>query len=109
MRDPPTCRVRKVDRLLREALEPASWPARWTSPGLGLVTVTRVDVTADLQTARVFVSLFGAADPEAGLERLRKRSGWPRGRLAARVQLKYNPTLFFSWIRLPSSRTGWNG
>jgi ribosome-binding factor A len=91
---PADLRVRKVDRLLREALSQVL--ARdMDEPGLGLITVTRVEVTADLQTARVMVSLFGAADPEAGLERLRKRSGWLRGRLAARVQLKYNPTLFF--------------
>lgn len=94
MTRPADLRVRKVDRILRDALSEIL-ARELDEPGLGLVTVTRVDVTPDLQSARVLVSLFGAPDPEAGLERLRKRTGWLRGRLATRVQLKYNPVLFF--------------
>lgn len=62
----------------------------------GFVTVTRVEVTADLLNARVYVSVFGSPDPEAFLERLEKSKGRIRKTLAARIKLKYNPALFFS-------------
>ncbi len=48
----------------------------------GLLTVTRVEMTPDLLTARVFLSVFGSGDPAALLERLEKRKGFLRqGRL----------------------------
>ena len=91
---PADLRVRKVDRLLREALS-RILAREMDEAEAGLVTVTRVQTTADLQSARVFVSLYGAPDPEAALERLRKRTGWLRHCLATQVELKYNPMLFF--------------
>ncbi|MDD8026868.1 MAG: ribosome-binding factor A [Acidobacteriota bacterium] len=91
---PADLRVRKVERLLRDALgEILSREAE--EPGGALVTVTRVTATPDLLTARVSLSVFGAPDPEAALERLRRRTGWFRHQLAARVELKYNPALLF--------------
>ncbi len=62
----------------------------------GFVTVTRVEVTADLLNAHVSISVFGSPDPKAFLERLEKSKGRIRKALAARVKLKYNPALFFS-------------
>ncbi|NLH75414.1 MAG: 30S ribosome-binding factor RbfA [Acidobacteria bacterium] len=62
----------------------------------GLLTVTRVEMTPDLLTARVFVSVFGADDPAALLDRLERRKGYIRRTLASRIELKYNPELFFA-------------
>ncbi len=41
----------------------------------GLVTVTRVEMTPDLLTARVYLSVFGRRDPKAPLDRLEARKG----------------------------------
>jgi len=64
--------------------------------GSGLITVTRVEMTADLQNARVFVSFFGNIDPQEGLALLERRKGYLRRAIASEVKLKYNPTLVFS-------------
>ena len=60
-----------------------------------LVTVTRVDVPADLKSARVYLSVFGGEDPAPIFAHLERRTGFLRKRLAAAVKLKYNPMLFF--------------
>ncbi|OGD14519.1 MAG: ribosome-binding factor A [Candidatus Aminicenantes bacterium RBG_16_63_14] len=62
----------------------------------GFLTVTRVEMTPDLLTARVFLSVFGTEDPGALLDRIDKSKGYIRRTLASRVKLKYNPQLFFA-------------
>jgi ribosome-binding factor A len=62
----------------------------------GLLTVTRVEMTPDLLTARVFLSVFGTGDPAALLDRIGRSKGYIRRTLASRVKLKYNPELFFA-------------
>jgi ribosome-binding factor A len=64
-------------------------------PGPGLITVTRVEMTPDLMTTRVFVSVFGGDGPEEVFARLEKRKAHVRRLLASRVNLKYNPALIF--------------
>lgn len=65
-------------------------------PASGLLTVTRVEMTPDLHSARITFSVFGTADPRDILARLEKRKGQIRRALASRVRLKYNPQLFFA-------------
>ncbi len=62
----------------------------------GLITVTRVEVTDDLMTAHVYLSVFGESNKEALLALLEKRKGHIRRILATRINLKYNPELIFS-------------
>jgi len=69
--------------------------------GTGFVTVTRVEMTPDLLRARIFLSVFGAEDPAAVLDRIERRTGRIRHVLASRVKLKYNPQLFFALDRGP--------
>jgi ribosome-binding factor A len=64
-------------------------------PGPGLITVTRVEMTPDLVTARVFLSVFGGEAPEEVFARLEEMKGSIRRLLASRVNLKYNPELIF--------------
>ena len=63
---------------------------------VGLVTVNDVDVTGDMRSAMVFVSILGAADQQkrglALLVRHRKRI---QSLVARAVVLKYTPTLRF--------------
>ncbi len=61
----------------------------------GLITVTRVEVSADLRTAHVTVSVFGSGQEQAFWDRLEKSRGYLRKSVASRVKLKYNPDLIF--------------
>jgi ribosome-binding factor A len=61
----------------------------------GLITVTRVEMSGDLMTARVFVSVFGVPDPGEILNVLETRKGHVRKRIASRINLRYNPELVF--------------
>ncbi|NTV80262.1 MAG: 30S ribosome-binding factor RbfA [Candidatus Aminicenantes bacterium] len=65
-------------------------------PGTGLLTVTRVEMTPDLLSARVSLSVFGAEDAGALLSRIERTKSRIRRTLASRVKLKYNPELFFA-------------
>jgi len=67
----------------------------------GLITVSRVEVTPDLMTARVYVTLFGGRDKDQVMSLLEKRKGYLRKALASRVKLKYNPLLVFSLDPVP--------
>lgn len=62
----------------------------------GLITVTRVEMTADLQIARVYLSFFGGLREEEALDLIEKRKGYLRSRIAGDVKLKYNPDLIFA-------------
>lgn len=87
-------RARRVGHRIQEEL--GRFLIEEEGGGRGLVTVTRVAMSPDLQTARVFISVFGGEGPRAVLERLEKRKGHIRRLLASRVNLKYNPELIFS-------------
>jgi ribosome-binding factor A len=88
-------RPRRVANLIKEALG-RILIREFQGLGTGLITVTRVEITADLQTAHVYVSFIGAIDPEGTLTLLEKRKGYLRKIIASEVKLKYNPTLIFS-------------
>ncbi|OGD23132.1 MAG: ribosome-binding factor A [Candidatus Aminicenantes bacterium RBG_13_59_9] len=61
----------------------------------GLITVTQVEMSADLQTAHVYLSLFGEIEEQALWERLEKSKGYLRRSIASEVKLRYNPSLVF--------------
>jgi ribosome-binding factor A len=88
-------RTRRVAELVRAELS-RLLITEFQDDASGLLTVTRVEMTPDLLTARVFLSVFGAADPAALLDRLERSRGALRRALASRVKLKYNPELFFA-------------
>ena len=63
-------------------------------PRVGFVTVTRVHVTSDLRSARVFVSLMGSEEQMAECWRGLNRSlGFIRREVGQRVRLRYTPEL----------------
>ncbi len=53
-------------------------------------------MTPDLLSARVSLSVFGAEDAGALLDRIERSKTRIRRSLASRVKLKYNPQLFFA-------------
>ena len=98
----------RVNEVVREAL--GDELERLSDPRLGLVTVTGVDVSADLRQATVYYSALGRAD-EAGYggragtragatgrpRRPRSQAAAPhlRASLGRQVRLKYTPELTF--------------
>ncbi len=62
----------------------------------GLITVNDVDVTGDLHSAIVFISILGNADQQKrGLRLLSRHRRRIQGLVARAVILKYTPTLKF--------------
>ena len=67
-------------------------------PRLGFVSVTGVDVSSDLSTARIYLSsLAGSEHSEALLSLLRKAAPFLRHELAPRLQLREVPNLAFTY------------
>jgi ribosome-binding factor A len=62
----------------------------------GLVTVTKVELSADLSVAKVGVSFVGGeGDPDEAIEAIAKRAGFLRGEIGRRLTLRHAPELRF--------------
>jgi ribosome-binding factor A len=65
-------------------------------PGIGFITLTRVQVTPDLQLARVFYTSLGDANARKETARaLTRATGFFRRQIGARLQLRRVPELEF--------------
>jgi ribosome-binding factor A len=64
--------------------------------GAGMVSVTDVDVSGDLQHAKIFVSIYGtdAAKAET-MEGLKSATGFVRSELGQRIRLRRTPEVIF--------------
>jgi len=64
---------------------------------VGLVTVTGVDVSRDLRTARVFVSILGSdAERAATFDGLKSLAGHLRPRIGRALRLRSAPEVIFT-------------
>lgn len=69
---------------------------RVKDPRVGFVTVTAVEVTADLKQAWVYVTVLqGGAQEAETLEALSRAEGFIKGELGRRLKLRYVPALTF--------------
>ncbi|PIC87661.1 MULTISPECIES: 30S ribosome-binding factor RbfA [unclassified Sporosarcina] len=65
-------------------------------PRIGFVTVTGVDVTGDLQQAKVFISVLGTdKEKEDSLLGLSKAKGFIRSEIGQRIRLRKTPEIEF--------------
>ncbi len=65
-------------------------------PGIGFVTITRVQVTADLQQARVFYTALGDEKAQGASDRaLNRATPFLRRQIGSRLRLKRVPELHF--------------
>lgn len=65
--------------------------------GSGMVSVTDVDVSGDLQHAKIFVSIYGTDEVRAAaMEGLHSAAGYVRGQLGHRVNLRRTPEISFA-------------
>ena len=64
--------------------------------GMGMVSVTRVSVSGDLQHAKVFVSIYGEDEAKVQtMEGLKAATGYVRSTLGKRLRLRHTPLVVF--------------
>ncbi|QOV23565.1 30S ribosome-binding factor RbfA [Anabaenopsis elenkinii] len=64
--------------------------------GTGMVSVTYVDVSGDLQHAKVYVSIYGTESAKSEtMAGLRSATGFIRSELGSRVRLRRTPEVIF--------------
>jgi ribosome-binding factor A len=90
-------RMRRINEVLREVVG-AAVSTELSDPRIGFVTVTSVETSPDLRTAKVYVSVLGDEDERAAtLEGLRSSHGVIQARIAAETRMKRTPTLTFHY------------
>ena len=88
-----TQRTDRIDELLRQEIGQAL-EREVTDPGIGFVTVTKVETAPDLSVARVWVSVIGPADQrKTTLAALRRAMPFIRHGLGGKVRLRRIPEL----------------
>lgn len=96
-----TERMRRVNELLREVIGEGI-STELEDPRIGFVTVTSVETSADLRSARVYVSVLGGEDERnASLAGLRSSHGILQATIAREMRLKRTPTLTFHYDDSP--------
>lgn len=64
--------------------------------GVGMVSVTEVDVSGDLQHAKIFVSIYGSDEARAEtMAGLKSATGYVRSTLGQRIRLRRTPEVVF--------------
>jgi ribosome-binding factor A len=88
-------KIRVAESIKRLLAEPLAQAAR--DGGLGMLTVTDVDVASDMSNATVYVSAFGtSASREQIMGALRELRGDMRQRIARDLRMKKVPTVHFA-------------
>mgnify|MGYP001499106437 CR=1 FL=1 len=71
---------------------------RLKDPRVGFVTVTDVQVTGDLQQAKVYITVLGDEDTkQETLTALEKAKGFIRSEIGSRIRLRKTPEIFFEF------------
>jgi ribosome-binding factor A len=97
----PTERIRRVNEVMREVIGSAI-ATELEDPRIGFVTVTSVETSPDLRSARVHVSVLGGeAEREATLAGLSSSHGVLQASIARQMRLKRTPTLTFHYDDSP--------
>lgn len=61
----------------------------------GIISVTKVDTTNDLEIAKVYVSIFGTNNKTDVFNQIKHSAGYIRGELSRKVDLRKTPYLEF--------------
>lgn len=96
-----TARMRRVNELIREVVGEAI-AADLKDPRIGFVTVTAVDTSPDLRSARVYVSVLGDEEErEQTLKGLQSAHGFIQSKIGSELRMKRTPTLSFHYDDSP--------
>lgn len=94
-------RMRRVNEVMREVLGSAI-TTELEDPRIGFVTVTSVDTSPDLRSAKVYVSVLGSDEErETTLAALRSAHGPLQATIAREMRIKHTPTLSFHYDEGP--------
>jgi ribosome-binding factor A len=94
-------RMKRVNEVMREVIGD-SIAGELEDPRIGFVTVTAVETSPDLRSARVFVSVLGdEAEREATLAALQSAHGVLQSAVARETRMKRTPTLRFVYDDTP--------
>jgi len=67
-------------------------------PRIGFVTITRVSVTDDCRSAKIYYSVMGTpAERDESVKGLESAKGYIRRELGRRVSLRYTPEIMFQF------------
>jgi ribosome-binding factor A len=92
-----TARMRRVNGVIKEIVG-SSIATDLKDPRIGFVTVTAVDTSPDLRTARVYVSVLGTPEErERSLEGLRSSHGFLQSKINEELRMKRTPSLSFHY------------
>ena len=87
--------MRRVNEAVREVVS-AHIAEDLKDPRIGFVTVTGVETSVDLRSARVYVSVLGGeAERDDALAGLRSASGFLQSLVGDELRMKRTPTLNF--------------
>ena len=91
----PGPRMRRVNVAVREVIS-AHIASDLKDPRIGFVTVTGVETSPDLRSARVFVSVLGEESERSdALAGLRSSAGFLQAQIGRELRMKRTPTLDF--------------
>ena len=66
-------------------------------PRIGFVTVTDVEMTGDLRSAKIFISVMGGEDKvKSSLEGLQSALGFIRREIGQRIKIRFTPEISFA-------------
>lgn len=90
-----THRLARVAEVIREVAS-TTILFELQDPRVKGVTVTRAEVSADLQHAKVFVSLMGSEkEQELSMHGLKHAAGFVQAKLASRLKTRFTPVIRF--------------
>ena len=93
----PTIRQAKVGEMIKRELAEIML-REMRDPRLAMVSVTNVEVARDFSIAKVFISVIGEEeDKVVALKALQGASGFLRGQLGSRMELRTVPVLAFRY------------
>lgn len=90
-------RVEKVSSLIRREISQMLISGiKDDRVGAGMVSITHVDVSKDLQHAKIFISIYGNEDAKSDtMEGLKACTGFVRRELGHRIRLRHTPEIRF--------------
>jgi ribosome-binding factor A len=88
-------RIARIDQEIRRILGTLI-TQELSDPRLSFVTVTRAEISDDLQHCKVYVSVIGDRhQARQSLDALQHASGFLRGELGHKIDLRHTPDLIF--------------
>jgi ribosome-binding factor A len=93
-----TRRMSRVAELIkREVSQMILFELKDDRVGAGMISITDVDVSGDLQHAKIFVSIYGSDEARAEtMAALHSAAGYIRSNLGKRVRLRRTPEVIFA-------------